>query len=48
VTYQAPVVSDLGTLTDLTQATSIVGPMEDSLMKAIPFHHTPPSSPTGP
>ena len=47
--YDAPVVKDLGTLTELTQAVGLVGP-EDGASKMLQMHHseTPVSLPLGP
>jgi hypothetical protein len=42
--YSAPSVRDYGTIRDMTWMLAVVGPIEDSAIKAIPFHHTPPSS----
>ena len=43
-TYTPPEFRDYGSLTDLTQMLAITGLTEDSLNKAIPIHHNPPSS----
>jgi hypothetical protein len=49
VKYIKPAVADFGSLADITEATAITGLTEDSLNKAIPIHHNPPTSgPPGP
>ena len=42
--YIAPQLRDYGSLTELTRMQAVTGLVEDSNIKAQPFHHTPPSS----
>ena len=46
--YVKPALRDYGSIVDLTEMQAVNGFVEDSNIKAQPFHHVPPSQPPQP